>query len=70
MDTPAEVIAAIKAKHRISERKIALLIGVSNGIVSHWNHGEHEPSISNYRKLANLAKAGKRAVQKQLEDMA
>ena len=38
----------------LTQPQLAEKIGVSNGMISFWENGIHEPTVSNIIKLANV----------------
>lgn len=49
-----ERLKALRTEKGLSQPELANLLGVSNGIISFWENGVNEPTISNLIKLAEV----------------
>ncbi len=49
-----ESLLELRRERRIGQVELAQAIGVSKGIVSLWEHGKREPTLSNLLALADF----------------
>lgn len=49
-----ERLKALRTEKGLSQPELANLLGVSNGIISFWENGVNEPTISNLIKLTEV----------------
>lgn len=49
-----ERLKVLRTEKGLSQPELANLLGVSNGIISFWENGVNEPTISNLIKLAEV----------------
>ncbi len=49
-----ERLKALRLEKNLSQPELAKLINVSNGIISFWENGVNEPTITNLIKLSKL----------------
>lgn len=49
-----ERLKALRLEKNLSQPELAKLINVSNGMISFWENGVNEPTITNLIKLSKL----------------
>ncbi len=49
-----EQLKAIRIEKGLSQPELAQLVGVSKGMISFWENGVNEPTITNLIKLAQI----------------
>ncbi len=49
----AESLKELRREHRLGQAELAAAIGVSNGIVSLWENGRREPTLSHLVAIAD-----------------
>ena len=49
-----ERLKALRIEKKLSQPELAQLIGVSKGMISFWENGINEPTISNLIKLTQV----------------
>ncbi|MGN0817795.1 MAG: helix-turn-helix domain-containing protein [Candidatus Coproplasma sp.] len=48
-----KTLVAIRKEHKLTQKQVALMAGVSQQCVSEWESGKMEPTLSNLWKLAD-----------------
>ena len=49
-----ERLKSIRLEKGLTQPKLAKMIGVSNGMISFWENGVHEPTVSYIIKLSKV----------------
>ncbi len=49
-----EQLKAVRLEKKLSQPELAELVGVSKGMISFWENGVSEPTITNLIKLAQI----------------
>ena len=47
-------LKALRIEKKLSQPELAKLVGVSNGMISFWENGVNEPTITNLVKLSQI----------------
>ena len=50
----SERLKSLRIEKKLSQPDLARLVGVSNGMISFWENGINEPTITNLIKLAQI----------------
>lgn len=50
----SDKLKALRKEKKLTQKKIAELIGISQGSYANWENGKREPSLENVVKLANI----------------
>lgn len=49
-----ERLKSLRIEKKISQPELAKMVGVSNGMISFWENGINEPTITNLVKLTQI----------------
>ena len=49
-----ERLKSLRIEKKLSQPELAKLVGVSKGMISFWENGKNEPTISNLLKLCQI----------------
>lgn len=65
----ADGFASLRKKFGLSAAQMALLLGVSNQSVYHWEAGKSKPRAAQLKAIADVRKLGKKEVAARLAEM-